>query len=1102
AFTKDDVIGCFLDTIEHTVKWSKNGIDFGEAYHIPPDLFQSATAAAFFPTVSLLNSTVEFNFGDKRFQFYPGPDWTPVCCTPANYLKRTRRKGPERKVKGWSYIDPSVLQQQMKSVRHSQPVVETESFVDEHGKLIKRTVKRSEVTTTKTVSERVIASEWEPPAHQVDRQTFWATNRSGLNNGLIFANFPSFITNRSELVSHIVVSQNFEEQTTLSNRAQDSVSNDKVFVRTRLGQPGSILALVLPSGGMAVRHRKGATAERFFYEGATKSTSVRERKCKRTTIFVRTTEQDILHSFRPGGNWMCERLYCVFVTMSCNMSNHIGEIMRLVFRLVRRNCFHFSPDSRLRRFQTNGHVSKEDPDQALNKAIMEVTNLDQDISVMSNCLRKLELRSTQQDTSSLHQRYRASRCRLVTTTLSRTCYPNLLLTWMGSFHASDWKDSADERCCNHDVSRQSRTTSNSRFRMTYLKIFITIGGRCLRLYGGVVTPLLMDVRPRLRSGGMTGLIWPERSTEVYGDPFRRVRHGLKVRARCGQFVIIIIDSMKSVFNSDASLPYNHDLFESLIVKKKIKGRMTLTAATCDETLRCSKFIPKVVRLNRVIDSQVTPHVDSNEDKTADLKHRLPSFGLENLMTGVPWFELNLAVRLSYVGETIDKLISNRHETIECTDSEECAIANQTIPADRKTTADWTKDVCIDAGPVDAVGPWGSRLRHKTGVHFGVNYWVPILRCVGIRTYSAHLWNTSVDVNAHKQSVSVAQQYRAELAEKTPEPDRHNGTVASFHQPFVLNEPKLHEIRLTPSSKYHKREIQLGSRCKPSIMGTLVPLDIVSITGNWESVGDTAKHSGGWRLQLVRESGSHALQCDGRIKPDLIAVRERRATVIDVSIVSDGRGVTVWNEKKQKYGADEFSLAIISALRAIGCDVDFLVHQPMIISYREICFPQSAKAVIGLGLPKVTVSDLCLLAIVGSLRTAYRALKSIQHCLSFLRTSFIKPDLIAVRERRATVIDVSIVSDGRGVTVWNEKKQKYGGDEFSLAIISALRAIGCDVDFLVHQPMIISYRGICFPQSAKAVIGLGLSKVTVSDLCLLAIVGSLRTYDTFMRGTWR
>ncbi|KER24757.1 hypothetical protein T265_07645 [Opisthorchis viverrini] len=35
-------------------------------------------------------------------------------------------------------------------------------------------------------------------------------------------------------------------------------------------------------------------------------------------------------------------------------------------------------------------------------------------------------------------------------------------------------------------------------------------------------------------------------------------------------IIIIIDSMMSVFNTDASLPYNHDLFESLIVKKRIR----------------------------------------------------------------------------------------------------------------------------------------------------------------------------------------------------------------------------------------------------------------------------------------------------------------------------------------------------------------------------------------------------------------------------------------------------------------------------------------------------------------------------------------------------
>ncbi|KAG5447734.1 hypothetical protein CSKR_106767 [Clonorchis sinensis] len=33
---------------------------------------------------------------------------------------------------------------------------------------------------------------------------------------------------------------------------------------SRLGQPGSIPALVLPSDGMAARHRKGATAERLI----------------------------------------------------------------------------------------------------------------------------------------------------------------------------------------------------------------------------------------------------------------------------------------------------------------------------------------------------------------------------------------------------------------------------------------------------------------------------------------------------------------------------------------------------------------------------------------------------------------------------------------------------------------------------------------------------------------------------------------------------------------------------------------------------------------------------------------------------------------------
>ncbi|GAA53112.1 histone H3 [Clonorchis sinensis] len=38
----------------------------------------------------------------------------------------------------------------------------------------------------------------------------------------------------------------------------------EIQLASRLGQPGSIPALVQPSGGTAVKHRKGATAERFF----------------------------------------------------------------------------------------------------------------------------------------------------------------------------------------------------------------------------------------------------------------------------------------------------------------------------------------------------------------------------------------------------------------------------------------------------------------------------------------------------------------------------------------------------------------------------------------------------------------------------------------------------------------------------------------------------------------------------------------------------------------------------------------------------------------------------------------------------------------------
>ncbi|KER30173.1 hypothetical protein T265_03330 [Opisthorchis viverrini] len=50
-------------------------------------------------------------------------------------------------------------------------------------------------------------------------------------------------------------------------------------------------------------------------------------------------------------------------------------------------------------------------------------------------------------------------------------------------------------------------------------------------------------------------------------------------------IIIIIDSMISVFNTDASLPYNRDLSEILIVKKRIKWMGEGLSASLTQSFR-------------------------------------------------------------------------------------------------------------------------------------------------------------------------------------------------------------------------------------------------------------------------------------------------------------------------------------------------------------------------------------------------------------------------------------------------------------------------------------------------------------------------------------
>ncbi|KAH9281428.1 Band 4.1-like protein 2 [Echinococcus granulosus] len=131
SFGEDDVIGCFLDLTQRTVRWAKNGHPFGDAYRLPDD-FATAFAAngspvarrvAFFPTVALNNSTVELNFGDSQFSYFPGdlngpkePDWTPLSYIAPENLQVTSRPGPMYKRRGWSYIEPQVGISEAKTV--------------------------------------------------------------------------------------------------------------------------------------------------------------------------------------------------------------------------------------------------------------------------------------------------------------------------------------------------------------------------------------------------------------------------------------------------------------------------------------------------------------------------------------------------------------------------------------------------------------------------------------------------------------------------------------------------------------------------------------------------------------------------------------------------------------------------------------------------------------------------------------------------------------------------------------------------------------------------------------------------------------------------
>lgn len=106
-------------------------------------------------------------------------------------------------------------------------------------------------------------------------------------------------------------------------------------------------------------------------------------------------------------------------------------------------------------------------------------------------------------------------------------------------------------------------------------------------------------------------------------------------------------------------------------------------------------------------------------------------------------------------------------------------------------------------------------------------------------------------------------------------------------------------------------------------------------------------------------------------------------------------------------------------------------------------------------------------------------------------SFTKPDLVMEKGNSTYIMDVSIV-EGHMKESWRIKTTKYSSPENTTSILNWREKSTT----LKHLPVIILYKG----RQGRGLRSIGITKRDISDLCLLAITGSLKCYDLYMRGS--
>jgi hypothetical protein len=118
----------------------------------------------------------------------------------------------------------------------------------------------------------------------------------------------------------------------------------------------------------------------------------------------------------------------------------------------------------------------------------------------------------------------------------------------------------------------------------------------------------------------------------------------------------------------------------------------------------------------------------------------------------------------------------------------------------------------------------------------------------------------------------------------------------------------------------------------------------------------------------------------------------------------------------------------------------------------------------------------------------------------LSNTFCKPDLIVLKGTRASVLDVQICGETQLNESYRGKIEKYGNKDSHMAICNYLKATHPTVSQVEHEPVIVNLRGIIHPRSAMFLKSKQFKIWDVADVCTKTIIGSMKTYDIYMRGT--